>query len=142
MNVDLCIGECAEHARGVAWRILNARTNDRHLRHTLVNLECARTNLGANQQRRIGGNQTGQKSGTSYIVGGVNGIEPFNSDLRQSNYSASTASGVAKSNASCNACSARGASDSLTMQVMRISEVEIIWMLIFASASVPNMRAA
>ncbi len=80
----------------------------------------------ANEQRRIGGNDTGEESGTSYIVGRVNGIEPFNDDLRQSNYSASTASGVAKSNASCNACSARGASDSLTMQVMRISDVEII----------------
>ena len=82
--------------------------------------------FGANQQRRIGSNDTGEKSGTSYIVGGVNGIEPFNRDVRQSNYSASIGSGVAKSNASCSACSARGASDSLTMQVMRISDVEII----------------
>jgi hypothetical protein len=82
--------------------------------------------LGANQQRRIGGNQTGEKTFACNVVGGVNGIEPFNGDLRQSNYSVSTASGVARSNVSCNASSARGASDSLTMQVMRISDVEII----------------
>ena len=82
--------------------------------------------FGANQQRRIGSNKARLKTRTRNIIRGVNGIEPFNRDVRQSNYSASAASGVARSNVSCNACSARGASDSLTMQVMRISEVEII----------------
>ena len=82
--------------------------------------------FGANQQRRIGSNKSRLKTRTRNIIRRVNGIEPFNRDVRQSNYSASIGSGVAKSNASCNACSARGASDSLTMQVMRISEVEII----------------
>jgi len=82
--------------------------------------------LGANQKWRGG---AARKFCRRNVVGGVDRVEALNVDqLRDpaSRAAASTGSGVARSNVSWSAFSARSASACATMQVILISDVEII----------------
>ena len=88
--------------------------------------------LRANEERRGG---AARELLRRHVVGRTNRVAALDVDQRRD-------SGVARSKASWSAFSDRSASACDTMQVMRISEVEIIWMFTLASASVPNIRAA